>query len=113
MRASLHAVHPVAVPAAPFEAEEPSLQPTREQLQEVVGNVSAHHWGTAAGPLGWSFDMICAACQSSDPALDVTPELVNLTLSGELMREAFLLDGLLIGIETPGGGVRAIAISET
>ena len=41
--------------------------------------------------------MICAACHSSDAALDVTFELVNLVLSGELPREAFLLDGLLIG----------------
>ena len=46
-------------------------------------------------------------------ALDVTLELDNLILSGELPREAFLLDGLLIGLEKPGGGVRPIAISET
>ena len=57
--------------------------------------------------------MICAACQSSDAALDVTLELVNLILSGEFPREAFLRDGLLIGLEKPGGGVRPIAISET
>ena len=57
--------------------------------------------------------MICAACQSSDAALDVTLELVNLILSAELPREAFLLDGLLIGLEKPGGGVWPIAISET
>ena len=57
--------------------------------------------------------MICAACQSSDAALDVTLELANIILSGELPREAFLLDGLLIGLKKPGGGVRPIAISET
>ena len=75
--------------------------------------MSSHHRGAAAGPSGWTFEMICAACQSSDAALDVTLELVNLILSGELPREAFLLDGLLIGLEKPGGGVRPIAISET
>ena len=111
--ACLHAAHPVVAPAAPLEAAEPALQLTREQLQEVVGIVSAHHRGTAAGPSGWTFEMICAACQSSNAALDVTLELVNLILSGELPREAFLLDGLLIGLEKPGGGVRPIAISET
>ena len=57
--------------------------------------------------------MICAACQSSDAVLVVTLELVNLILSGELPREAFLLHELLIGLEKPGGGVRPIAISET
>ena len=106
VRASLHAAHPGAAPAVPLEAAEPALQ-------EVVGIVSSHHRGTAAGPSGWTFVMICAACQSSDAALDVTLELVNLILSREFPREAFLLDGLLIGLEKPGGGVRPIAISET
>ena len=50
VRASLHAAHPAAVPAAPLQAAEPALQLTREQLQAVVGIVSAHHWGAAAGP---------------------------------------------------------------
>ena len=91
----------------------PALQLTRELLQEVVGIVSAHHRGTVAGPSGWTFEMICAACQPSVAALDVTLELVNLILSGKLPREAFQLDGVLIGLEKPGGGVRPIAISET
>ena len=112
VRASLHAAHPIAAPAALLEAAEPALQLTREQLQEVVGIVSSHHRGTVAGPSGRTFEMICAACQSSDAALDVTLELANLILSGELPREAFLLDGLLIGLKKPGGGVRPIAISE-
>ena len=75
--------------------------------------MSARLRGTAAGPSAWSFEMICAACQSSDAALDVTLELANLNLSGELPREAFRLDRLLIGHEKPGGGVRPIAISKT
>ena len=75
--------HPVAGPAASLEAAETALQLT-QQLQEVVGTVSSHHRGTAAGPSGWTFEMIYAACQSSDAALDVTLELVNLILSGEL-----------------------------
>ena len=73
----------------------------------------AHHQGTAAGPSGWTFEMICAACQSSDAALDVTLELVTLILSGELPREAFLLDELLMGLEKPGRVVRPIAIIKT
>ena len=112
VHASLHAVHPAAAPAAPWEAAEPALQLTREQLQEVVGIVSAHHRGTAAGSSGWTSKMICAACQTSDAAVGVTVELVNLILSGKLPREAFLLDGLFLGFEKPGGGVRPIAISE-
>ena len=112
VRASLHAAHHVAAPAAPLEAAEPARQLNREHLQEVVTIVSAHHRGTAAGPSGWAFEMIRAACQSSDAALHVSLKQVNLMLSGELPREAFLQDGLLIGLETPGG-VRPSTISET
>ena len=107
------AAHLVAAPAAPLDAAEPALQLTREQLQEVVGIVSSQHPGTAAGPSGWTFEMICAACKSSDAALDVTLELVQPILSGELPRQAFLMDGLLIRLEKPGGGLRPIAINET
>ena len=90
-----------------------SQQPTREQTQEVVGIVSARHWGTAAGPSEWMYEIICAACQPSDAAdVDVTLELVNLILSRELPRETFLLDTLLIGLKKPGGGARPIAISK-
>ena len=74
--------------------------------------MSDYHRGTAAGPSVWTFEMICAACQSSDAALDVTLELIILILLGELRRVDFLPDGLLIGLENPGGGVRPIAISE-
>ena len=98
--ASLHAAHPVAAPAVPLEAAEPPLQLTREQLLEE---------GIVFGPSGWTFEIICAACQSSDAALDVTLEHVNLILSGEIPRESFLPDGLMIGFERPGGGVRPIA----
>ena len=52
VRATLHAAHPAAASAAPLEVAEEALQLTREQLQEVVGIVSAHHRGTAAGPSG-------------------------------------------------------------
>ena len=117
MHAGLHAAHPTAALAAPLEAAEPALQLTREQPQEVVGLLSAHCRGTAVQPSWWTFEIICSACQSSDAALDVTLELVNLILSGELQRETYLQDrllmGLLIGLEKPGGGVRPIAISET
>ena len=89
-----------------------ALQLTHEQLQELVGIVSAHHRGTAAGPTGWTFEMLCAACQP-DAALDVPLKLVNHILSVELPGVAFLLDGLSIGLKKPGGGVRPIAIRET
>ena len=68
--------------------------------------MSSQRRGTAAGPSGCMFEMICADCQSSDAALDVTLEFVNFILSGELPREAFLLVGLLIGLTKSGGGVR-------
>ena len=118
MHTSLHAALPADTPAAPLGAAELgaaelALQLAREQLLEVVGTVSAHHQGTAAGPSGWKFEMICAARQSSDTALDVTLELVNIILAAEVPREAFLLDGLLIRLEKPGSGVWPIAISET
>ena len=57
--------------------------------------------------------MICAACVASDAALDVTLKRFNRILLGEIPREAFPLDGLLIRLERQGGGVRPIAISET
>jgi len=82
MRVSLH--------AAPLEAEEPAQQLTREQLDVMVGTVSAHHRVTAAG----MEDVICCACHSPKAALDVTLELLNFILSGVLPREAFLLGGL-------------------
>ena len=92
VRASLLAARPPAAPAAPVEAAESALQLSRKQLQEVVCNVSAHQRGTAAGPSRCTFEMICAACQSSDAALDASHEMVNLIRSGELPRETFLLD---------------------
>ena len=49
VRASLHAAHPVAAPAAPQEAAEPALQLTREQLKEVVGIVSPTIGGRLQG----------------------------------------------------------------
>lgn len=81
--------------------------------REVVAIVSAPARGKAAGPSGWTFEVICAAYQLSDTARDVTLELVDLILSGELPRQAFQLDGLMIGLEKAGGGVWPIAVSET
>ena len=107
----------LACMAAPLEVAQPALQLTHEQLQEVVAIMSAHHQGTVPGPSGWTIEMMCASCQSADTALDVTLdvtlELVNLILSWKRPREAFSLDGLLIGLEKSRGGVQPIAISET
>ena len=54
----------------------------------------------------------CAALRSSDAALAVTLVLVSLILSGpgEPPTEAFLRDGLSIGLEKPGCDVRPITI---
>ena len=41
------------------------------------------------------------------------PRVGNLSMSGELPREAFLLDWLFIGLKKPEDGVRPIAIRET
>ena len=68
--------------------------------------MSAHHLGMAAGPSVWAFGMIC---QSSDTTLDVTLELVHLILSGDFPWIAFLLEGVLIGLEKRGGSVQPIA----
>lgn len=57
--------------------------------------------------------MICPACQTSDAATRATLAVVHLILSWELPRESFLLDGNLIGLEKPDGGVRPTAINET
>ena len=111
--AALREQHPEAAPAELLEPDEPALQLTREQLVDTLAVVAAHHRGKAAGPSGWTFEMICAACQTSDAATQATLTVVNLILSGELPQETFLLDGLLIGLEKPDGGVRPIAISET
>lgn len=63
----------------------------------------------------WTCEMICAACQTSDAATQATlevAEVAHLILSGELPRETYLIDGSLIGLQAPNGGVRPIAISE-
>ena len=60
-RASAGCVQPQASRQAGERRQEPALQVTREQLQEVVGVVSVRHRGTAAGPSGWMFEMICDA----------------------------------------------------
>lgn len=112
VRARLQAQHPAAAPPAALALEGEALQLTLEQLRAVLEFVAKHHRGSAAGPSGWTYEMICTACQSSDAATRATLALVNLILSGELPRETFLLDGNLIGLEKPDGGVRPIAISE-
>ena len=43
VRANLHAAQPAGTPAAPLDAAEPTLQLTREAVQEVVCIVSDHH----------------------------------------------------------------------
>jgi len=45
--------------------------------------------------------MICDACQSSDSAPDAALELLNPILR-EILRQTFLLEGLLVGLENPG-----------
>lgn len=112
VQAALRALNPPAEPAEPLESDVPALRLTLEQLKEVVQIVAAHHRGSAAGRSGWTFEFICAACQTSDAALQVTLDVVNLVLSGEMPREIFLLDSLLIGLEKPNGGTRPIAVGD-
>lgn len=60
--------------------------------------------GKVAGPSGWTFEMICAACQTSAAATQSTLSVVSLILPEELPQRTFLLDGLLIGLEKPDRG---------
>ena len=55
--------------------------------------MSTRHRGTAEGPSGWTFEMICAACRSSDAALDVTLKLVNPVMSLLIFAFTFTCQG--------------------
>ena len=112
VRQQLNDLHPSAAPPPFLEEEEAALQLSLEQFQAAVAAIAAHHRGSAAGPSGWTLEMICTACQSSDAATLAVLGVVNLILSGELPRETFLLDSNLIGLDKPDGGVRPIAIGE-
>lgn len=80
---SLHVAHPQPCEQRRWSAQNPSLQLTRKQLQEVVGIVAAHHQRAATAPAGGTLEMTCIACQSPGSALDVTLEPVNLILCGD------------------------------
>ena len=115
--AKLRALHPDAESPAPIDAEEPALQTSAETLLAVCKRVSAHKRGTAGGPTGWTYEMICACVQSSGDGLRAALQFVNLILSGVLPRSSFLLGSVLVGLQkvtdgVPDGGVRPIAIGE-
>ncbi len=110
--AALRTLHPASPPAAPVQATEPPLQVSGDILRGVLARLGAHHRGSAGGPTGWTFEMVCAAAQASDAGFQSVLAFVNLVLSGELPRASFLLDSSLIGLCKPGGGVRPIAIGE-
>ena len=115
--AKLRALHPDAESPAPIDVEEPALQTSAETLLAVCKRVSAHNRGTAGGPTGWTYEMICAFVQASDDGLRAALRFVNLILSGALPRDSFLLGSVLVGLQkvtdgVPNGGVRPIAIGE-
>ena len=110
--AQLRALHPDAEFPAVFDAEEPALQTSVETLLAVCKRVSAHKRGTAGGPTGWTYEMICACVQSSDDGLRAAQRFINLILSGALPRESFVLGSVLVGLQKADGGVRPIAVGE-
>lgn len=100
-----------------MDAEVPALQISAETLLAVCKRVSAHNRGTAGGPTGWTYEMICACVQSSDDGLRAVLRFTNLILSGTLPRSSFILGSVLVALQkvtdgVPNGGVRPIAIGE-
>jgi hypothetical protein len=113
----LRALHPDAELPVPIATVEPALQVSAETLTAVCKRVSAHNRGTAGGPTGWTYEMICACVQASEEGLRATLRFVNLILAGTLPRAAFILESVLVGLRkltdgVPNGGVRPIAIGE-
>jgi hypothetical protein len=108
--AALRALHPLADPPAFLAAEEPALQINADALCAVLRRVSAHNRGTAGGPTGWTYEMICAAANATEDGLRAVLRFVNLILPGALPRDSFVLESSLVGLQKPGGGVRPIAI---
>mgnify|MGYP001787467346 CR=1 FL=1 len=115
--AKLRDLHPGAAPPVALAIDEPALEVSGETLVAVCKRVSAHNRGTAGGPTGWTYEMICACVQASEEGLRATLRFVNLLLSGTLPRSGFVLDSVLVGLlkltdGVPNGGVRPIAIGE-
>ena len=115
--AKLRALHPNAESPAAIDTEVPALQTSAETLLAVCKRVSAHNRGTAGGPTGWTYEMICACAQSSGDGLRAVLRFINLILSGTLPRASFLLSSVLVALQkvtdgVPDGGVRPIAIGE-
>ena len=96
-----------AISHAPCTSTAAAAARARLRRRGQPGLQTGSHWRTLGGRQKTSTHHSC------DAALDVTLELVNLILSGELLREAHPLDGLLDGLEKLGGCVRHIAISVT
>lgn len=115
--AKLRALHPDAEPPEPLATDEPALSISAETLIAVCKRVCAHNRGTAGGPTGWTYEMICACVQSSEDGLRAALQFVNLILKGTLPRDCFLLGSVMVGLQkttdgVPNGGVRPIAIGE-
>jgi hypothetical protein len=115
--AKLRALHPDAELPPALATVEPALQVSAETLTAVCKRISAHNRGTAGGPTGWTYEMLCACVQASEEGLRATLRFVNLILAGTLPRSAFILESVLVGLQkltdgVPNGGVRPIAIGE-
>ena len=81
MLAKLRALHPDAESPAAIDTEVPALQTSAETLLAVCKRVSAHNRGTAGGPTGWTYDMICACAQSSGDGLNLLRKFHVLVLA--------------------------------
>ena len=113
----LRDLHPAADPPAAVAIVEPALEVSAETLVAVCKRVSAHNRGTAGGPTGWTYEMICACVQASEDGMRAALRFINLILSGTLPRSGFVLESVMVGLMkltdgVPNGGVRPIAIGE-
>jgi hypothetical protein len=115
--AKLRYLHPGADPPAALAINAPALEVSAETLVAVCKRVSAHNRGTAGGPSGWTYEMICACVQASEDGMRAALRFINLLLSGSLPRSSFVLKSVMVGLlkltdGVPSGGVRPIAIGE-
>jgi hypothetical protein len=113
----LRDLHPDADPPAALAINAPALEVSAETLVAVCKRVSAHNRGTAGGPSGWTYEMICACVQASEDGMRAALRFINLLRSGSLPRSSFVLESVMVGLlkptdGAPNGSVRPIAIGE-
>jgi hypothetical protein len=97
--AKLRDLHPGADPPAALAIHAPALEVSAETLVAVCKRVSAHNRGTADGPSGWTYEMICACVQASKDGMRAALRFINLLLSGSLPRSGFVLESVMVGLQ--------------